>query len=485
MTRSTPSQLTDTNLHCPECDYNLTGSTEGRCSWCGWVIDEGVLSTMLRDHSSARRFGAIATCVVCGVGSFIAVVSLVWHSSTLSLRDGLAAVGVLIAAVGHGGLAGMMLSGGARWPIYRRDSGMIFRFGGWFSVGLGVIGATELLRSRDIQGVPVAATFEFLLAAVFYTLPGAALLVMQMVSFRDPRIVTEHGAHAHGSGTNAPFEVELAGRFGEADVTQSWCNEPRPTTPALEATIERVWTSAVALAKVEDFSLFDGALVGLRDARCAGSSVHLELGPTTYRAFVGTNMNPDIATKAEHHDFLANPLGVSASVVTADGFIAYGRRGLRVAHQSGFVHPLGGMIDLSDRRPDGSVDLFGALLRELEEELGLTREDISESVIVGLARDRRLQQPELIFDVSVRLTRRELQTRFDPNRSDGEHTDIEFLHDDPDAAIPSLNRISPVTPIAEAAYLLHGRANWGREWYERTCLERYGEVSEVASAGRR
>ncbi len=473
------SQPTDTGVHCPECDYNLTGTTEGRCPWCGWVINERVLSTISQDRSNARRIAAIVTCLVCGGGSVIAVTSLVWHSSTLSLRDGLAAIGVLIAAAGHGGLAGVILRRRERWPIYQRGGGTMLRFAGWFSIGLGVVGATELLGSRDVLGVPVAATFEFALAALLYTLPGAALLVMRMVSFRDPDAPAYSEArHAVGDknlDTHAPFLVDVIGRFGESAVTQSWLNEPQATTPAIEASINQVWTSAVALARVEDAILFDGDLVRLRSTTIRGSSLHVELGPTSYRAFMGTNMNGGIMTNPKHRGFLANPLGISASVITQDGFVAYGRRGRRVAYHAGYVHPFGGMVDQGDRREDGHVDLFGAMQRELEEELGLTREDVADAVVIGLVRDRRLLQPELIFDVMVRCTRRALEARFDPQRSGGEHTAIEFLYDDPDAALPSLTRLGHITPVAEAAYLLHGYTQWGPQWYEQTCLSRYGE----------
>jgi 8-oxo-dGTP pyrophosphatase MutT (NUDIX family) len=483
MTPSNEPKPTDTDIHCPECDYNLTGATEGRCPWCGWVIDERVLTTMALDRSNARRIGAILTCLVCGGGSLIAVISLVRHGSGLAIRDGLAAVGVLIAVVGHLGLAGMLISGGKRWPIYQRDAGAIFRFAGWFSIALGVIGATELLGSRDVYGIPVAATFEFALAAVFYALPGTALLFMRMVTFRDSGMITAlAGRRRMGTPdapAPAPFVVDVMGRFDEAHVIPSWTGDPQPTTPVVESMIERAWSAATSLAQVENFLLFDGALVRLCEASIQGDALHVALGPTSYRAFVGTNMNPAIVNNEDHHRFQANPLGISASVITRDGFIVYGRRGPRVAYQAGFVHPFGGMVELSDRRTDGTIDLFGAMLRELDEELGVTHGEVSEIVAIALVRDRKLLQPELIFDVSVRHTRRELEQRFDPARSDGEHSEIEFLYDDPDAAIPSLSRLGRASPVAQAAYLLHGRVVWGSEWYDQTCLVLYGELPEA------
>lgn len=475
----------DTQQHCPECDYNLTGAVEGRCPWCGWVIDEQVLSAMAVERSTALRIGAVIACLVCGGGALIALVSLVWHSSRLALRDGLAAVGVLVAVVGHLVLAGMLLAGGPRWPIYRRDGGALFRFAGWFSVALGILGATELLRSRDVQGVPVAATFEFALAAVFYTLPGAALLIMRMVTFRDPREAVTSSTPSRTADDDvhqqAPFTVEVVGRFDESRVATTWSQEVQPRDAAVEAAIEQSWWSARALAETQDYVLFDAPLVRLIHASVRNEMLQLELGETTYRAFVGTNMDPDFVSRRDQRAYLAHPLGISASVITRDGFVAYGRRGSRVAFQAGYVHPFGGMVDMEDRGPDGFVDLFAAMLRELQEETGLTRADVTEMVLIALVRDRRILQPELLFDVCVSRSRSELQARFDPERSDGEHCGIEFLYDDPEAALPSLARLDRITPIAEAAYLLHGRNFWGAEWFEQTCLVRYGEVPQSSA----
>ena len=83
----------------------------------------------------------------------------------------------------------------------------------------------------------------------------------------------------------------------------------------------------------------------------------------------------------------------------------------------------------------------------------------------------------MIFDVTLRLTRRELEASFDPGASGGEHTSVEYLYDDPDAAIPSLDRIDQLTPVAEAAYLLHVRAYWGSDWFDQICLLRYGALA--------
>jgi len=207
----------------------------------------------------------------------------------------------------------------------------------------------------------------------------------------------------------------------------------------------------------------------------------MTLAPTCYRDFFGTNVHNDGQSTQINREYFADPLGISATVITRDGYIALGRRSQRVACHEGYLHTFGGMLEPRDRLKDGSFDLFGGIARELSEELGVQPGDISESVIIGLVRDRQLLQPELLFDVTLKLTRNELQGLFDPNLSDQEHTGIEFVHDNPDAILPFVESSSPVTPVAEASLLLHGRHTWGAQWYEQTSFLRYGELPPIVA----
>ncbi len=230
---------------------------------------------------------------------------------------------------------------------------------------------------------------------------------------------------------------------------------------------------------------------GLKPAARSAARLHLELGPTCYRDFIGTNVhNAAMVLAAEvGHRFatgatLANPLGISVTIMTVDGFLVFGRRSDKVACHAGFLHTIGGMLEEPDRRDDGGYDIFGAAARELHEELGTYEEEVREMIVAGLLRDRMLHQPELLFEAASTLTRDNLKSRFDPTMADHQHTGIEFVHDDPEAIIPFIEQAAPVTPIAQAAMLLHGRHNWGVTWYEQTCYVLYGEMPPVLNAER-
>ena len=139
------------------------------------------------------------------------------------------------------------------------------------------------------------------------------------------------------------------------------------------------------------------------------------------------------------------------------------------------------MLEQNDRMEDGRYDLFGRMARELSEELGVAQTELANMSVIGLVRDKSILQPELLFDVEVNLPRRELTSRFSPARSDGEHTAIEFLYDEPEGYLPFLIKTKLVTPVAQAMLLLHGRLRWGAEWYEQICYALYGDLPQVIS----
>ena len=467
------------DLHCPECDYNLTGAPGDRCPWCGWEIDVDVLVAVTAERGHARRLGVAATALVVGIGSLVALASLMLQPRPMSMWDAVAVLAVLSAAGGHLALGVQALLCVGRWPMRPRTLAEILRFLGYLSIILGLLGARSVFEAvptpRIVRGVQVNGVLEYVILALLLAMPGCALLVLRMVSFRGAGARSRSTITAEGSST-APFFIEFVQRFTKGQLSQNCNATPRPTTPAIEECIARTWETELALAREDKRMLYNGDLIRLVEARPAETQLHLELGPTCYRDFLGTNLHHAATLWRSGEQHLANPLGISSTVITRDGFLVFGRRSARVAFHAGHLHTFGGLLEASDRDAEGRFDVFMAAIRELNEELGIRKEEIASIVIAGLVRDRSILQPELLFEATLTLSRAELTARFDPTLPDQEHTGLEFVHDDPETIVPFVRRSAPVAPVALAATLLHGRHAWGTDWYEQTCYVLFGEL---------
>jgi 8-oxo-dGTP pyrophosphatase MutT (NUDIX family) len=177
--------------------------------------------------------------------------------------------------------------------------------------------------------------------------------------------------------------------------------------------------------------------------------------------------HPELADRFGPH-VLANPVGVSPALETADGFLMLGRRNARVAYYPSRVHPFAGCLEPFEGESGRSAapgnkgpDVFAAVRRELSEELGLEIDDVPVIRCTGIAEDTSLRQPELIFRVQSTLTRSRIESQV---ARDEHHASW---------AVPATQSgveaglIDPeLTPVAVASLLLWGRVAFGPGWFE-------------------
>lgn len=275
---------------------------------------------------------------------------------------------------------------------------------------------------------------------------------------------------------DAPFTIDLIRRLSPREVIVRWDPTPQRLGPELEAHLERVWTQRLASARESGRPLYNGSLARLARWSIEDDVLCLETGPTDYRHFLATNFCPAQRVGAVDAVACADPLGTSATVITADGHLVLGRRQLSLPCHGGYLHAVGGTLEPDDRTDDGGLDVFAAMRRELEEELAVAGDEIEELLVTGLVRDRTIVQPELLFDARLSLTARELVNRLDLSHPDQEHTALESCCDEPEAVAPFIERSDPITPVAVAALLLHGRHDWGGDWYEASCYRLFGNL---------
>ena len=250
------------------------------------------------------------------------------------------------------------------------------------------------------------------------------------------------------------------GDWQDSHVHVTWMRSGRALVPEVEELVEREWAKAMGRPGVK---LFDGPMCRLESWSATADRLKLRLSPTSYKPFLGTNLtNPDLADRFGRQ-VMANPVGVSPAIVTSDGFLMLGQRNATVAYYPGRVHPFAGALE-----PRDGTDVFQAVRRELSEELALRPQDLEELRLTGLAEDRALRQPELLFAARTPLTRRQIETQVDAV----EHRHAVAVPIDPDA-VARATHDADLTPVAVACLLLFGRLEFGEPWFR-------SEVNRVA-----
>ena len=234
-------------------------------------------------------------------------------------------------------------------------------------------------------------------------------------------------------------------------VTSAPCG--RRMVPEVERLIEEAWRSAQSRRGIK---LFDGPMCRLESWQVEGDALRLAMSRTSYKPFFGTNLSHPELAEQYGREVMANPVGVSPALHTRDGFLLLGRRNTSVAYYPNRIHPFAGCLE-----PKDQCDPVATLYRELNEELGLSASELADVRCSGIAEDRTLRQPELIFRAEVSLTRGQLEAR----------VHVEEHHDS--VAIPATGSdieraiADPaMTPVAVASLLLWGRIQFGDSWFD-------------------
>lgn len=242
--------------------------------------------------------------------------------------------------------------------------------------------------------------------------------------------------HAIGDWTRGRVRLVWSGRTG------------RRVDPEVERVIDDAWTRVTSRPGVH---LFDGPMSRLESFEATPDVLRLTLSPTSYKPFVGTNLeNPHLADTLGR-EVMANPVGVSTLLETTDGFLMLGRRNATVAYYPNRVHPFAGALE-----PRDGDDPFAAVYRELHEELSLRVADVADLRCVGLVEDQALRQPELVFLARTSASRGSVEARLDP----GEHNStwpVELPR------VEEASRDALLTPVAVASLRLWSRARLGAD----------------------
>jgi hypothetical protein len=244
------------------------------------------------------------------------------------------------------------------------------------------------------------------------------------------------------------------GDWAPGEIEAEFVPSGRRIVPEVEELIDCAWREALARPGAH---LFDGPMCRLERWEVTGDGhLRLVLSHSSYKPFLGTNMkHPELADWFGDA-VLANPVGVSPALETADGFLLLGRRNAAVAYYPERIHPFAGALE-----PRDGGDVFAAVRRELREELSLGDADILDVRCTGIVREPALRQTEMIFRARTSLSRDRIVARLGREEHRGVY-DVRATEAGVEAALAE----PLLTPVAVAALLLWGRVNFGRAWFD-------------------
>ena len=267
--------------------------------------------------------------------------------------------------------------------------------------------------------------------------------------------------------TNSDLEAEIlvdhAITVDDLTAYTEVCEDRLVHSGALEKAIENAWRREVARTGRKDSS----QLVGLRAWRRTDDRVHLLVGPTTYREFVGTRerrmlTNPGIQS-------LANPIGVCCVITTADDRVLIERRPNN-DYYGGALHVVGGMVDWRDDRRGDQIDFAGAIVRECEEEVGF-KPDRSSVKCVGIAYDANRPHAELCFSTRCQLTWEEVRERASRTPEFQNMVEVEAHAEALKLLLGDAGKA--IVPTGRAALLLHAATRFpGDPWFRQEVARR-------------
>lgn len=136
-------------------------------------------------------------------------------------------------------------------------------------------------------------------------------------------------------------------------------------------------------------------------------------------------------------DMSAFNLFGSAILRSSDGALLFGVMSERTA-TGGLIYPPGGNLDPTDLRPDGKVDVVGAIYREMEEETGLTRQEVTQGDLLVTFDGPRISIG-LILDVARPADElRDAILRFSAASKEQELSDVRIVRSRADLQEPAI-----------------------------------------------
>lgn len=200
----------------------------------------------------------------------------------------------------------------------------------------------------------------------------------------------------------SPFRLLCRGRWLPHQVRINFQNQFYVLPPPHAGRAEAFWRKLAANAGNH---FYNGELFRLKQFLASPELLELSLTRTCYRDQLYNNahlleMGEAAATRG---------LGVSAIVITADGFTPIIRRSAHLGEAPGMLDVIGGHAHPNLHLRAGKPDLFAAIADEVTAELGLNPEDVKVERCNGIVENLATLKPDIVFLTHITPTMTQLE----------------------------------------------------------------------------
>lgn len=189
----------------------------------------------------------------------------------------------------------------------------------------------------------------------------------------------------------------LCEKFTQAQVIVSWDPTLKQIPLDLKKEIEKEWEKQTGF--------FNGQLARLDAWRFSDEKLDLFLRPTDYKTLLYSNRHTNDIVTNWGEECLSRALGISVVVTTQDQMLLLIKRSASVGEYPNYYDVFGGHIDCS--QTENIPDVFVAMMKEIDEELALSR-DLFSLIGIGLIIATVHKKPELLFWANVQLSSKDI-----------------------------------------------------------------------------
>lgn len=174
-----------------------------------------------------------------------------------------------------------------------------------------------------------------------------------------------------------------------------------------------------------------------------------------------------------------DPAGVEGVLECQDGIVAGRRPTTRLHKELGLERTIqnvpGGSIKPIDFAY-GKSPILEAFYRQLNEEVGLSPENIRDLFLIGFSRDIKYRGFGANFCYNVPETFEQVRTRWLGARDSHEYGELFLLQKKPEEIIRYMLEHGEIIPHSRAGLALYGRKEWGTDWFNELIRKSEGRI---------